>query len=107
MATRNTKVKFGDPPPSAQGNHLYDWSAIADQLRARPEQWALVFTDDKNSLVTAIRIDGIAALRKSKGFQVRTRNNKRPINEKTGKPLPRTCDLWMRYVPELDSEGSK
>lgn len=101
MATRNTKVKFGDPPPSAQGNHLYDWSAIADQLRARPEEWALVFTDDRNSLVTAIRLDGIAALRKSKGFQVRTRNNKRPEG------LPRTCDLWMRYVPEFDSEGSK
>lgn len=97
-------IKFGTPPPRRQSP--YDWTKIADTLRKHPgtsedpnSGWALVFEGDRTTLVTAIRNGGIAALRKEKGFEVRTANNT------TGSP--RTCDLWLRYVPENDTEKEK
>lgn len=90
-------IKFGTPPPRRQSP--YDWTKIAESLRKNPTEWALVFEGDRTTLVTAIRNGGIAALRKEKGFEVRTANNT------TGSP--RTCDLWLRYVPENDTEKEK
>lgn len=96
MATRKAgpKVKFGDPPQPRQPAP-YNWSDIAAQLRRRPGEWALIFENDKTSYVTSIRLNGISALRRDKGFEVRTENNKR-------QPPPRTCDLWLRYNPDKD-----
>lgn len=91
---KGAAVKFGTPPPRRKSP--YDWDSIAAQLREKPGEWARIFEGDKASLVTAIRIDGIKALRASKGFETRTANNTRDY--------PRTCDLWMRYVPENDKK---
>jgi hypothetical protein len=94
--SKGAAVKFGTPPP--QRKSPYDWDSIAEQLRKKPGEWALIFEGDKTSLVTAIRIDGIRALRPRKGFETRTTNNT--------KGSPRTCDLWMRYNPEKDKENT-
>ena len=95
MSTRKkAAVKFGDPPPERKPAP-YDWPKIADKLRAKPGEWALIFKQDKASYATAIRIKGIKALHPDKGFEVRTENNVRT-------PSPRICDLWMRYNPEKD-----
>lgn len=88
-------IKFGTPPPAREVR--YDWPAIADKLRARPEEWALIFTGDRTTLVTALRAGSIRALRPRAGFEVRTANNTRGT--------PRTCDLWMRYVPAKNEES--
>ena len=89
-------VKFGEPP-AAREPAPYDWDRIAGDLRSRPGEWGEVFKQDKTSYVTAIRLNGIKALRWDKGFEVRTANNRR-------EPAPRICDLWMRYNPEHDKE---
>lgn len=91
---KGAAVKFGSPPPRRKSP--YDWDKIAKELRAEPGEWGLIFEGDRSSLVTAIRINGIKALKSSKGFETRTANNTRDY--------PRTCDLWMRYVPEKDTE---
>lgn len=85
------EVTWEEPPP---GRQRYDWAAIADQLRTRPGEWAKVFDRDRSSLATAIRIRGVHALLPEKGFEVRTANNTRQT--------PRTCTLYLRYVPEKD-----
>jgi hypothetical protein len=69
----------------------YDWSVIAEKLRANPNAWAKVFDDDKTSLVNAIRQGAIRVLDPTLGFEVQTRNNVREPE--------RRCALYMRYVP--------
>lgn len=71
--------------------HKYDWSAIADDLRADPNQWHLIFEQDRSSVAHAVRQGSIAAVRPSDGFEVTTRNNTRGS--------PRLCDLYLMYVP--------
>lgn len=85
------EVTWEDPP---SGRQRYDWNAIAEQLRQRPGEWAKIFDRDRSSLATAIRIRGIHALLPEKGFEIKTANNTRA--------KPRTCTLYLRYVPEKD-----
>jgi hypothetical protein len=54
----------------------------------------MVFEKDVSSLVVALRNDDIKALTSDQGFEVRTANN-------TAK-APRTCTLYMRWVPDKD-----
>lgn len=90
----SSKVKFGEPPPVRE-TAPYDWQKIAGQLRKKPGEWALIFEQDKQSLATAIRLNGIKVLRAENGFEMRTANNRRHAQ-------PRLCDLWMRYNPDKD-----
>lgn len=94
---RDKVVKFTEPPPDRR--RRYDWKAIAQQLRDRPGEWAVVFTDDKTSLVNAIRQGNIPALHRDRGFTVRTTEN-------VPGP-PRKCTLWAMYDPANDKERSK
>jgi hypothetical protein len=87
-------IKFGDPPTTR--GQSYDWSAIADDLRARPRDWALIFEADRHSLVSAIRNGGISALAPVQGFRSATANN--TFDEESR----RICDLWMMYDPDED-----
>lgn len=97
-AEPRSSVTWEQPPPPR--SKRYDWTAIADQLRARPGEWAKVFDNDRTSLATAIRIKGIAALHPDKGFEVRTTNNVR-LRDERGKEL-RLCTLYLRYEPSKD-----
>lgn len=83
-----SKVKFGEPPVGR--GHDYDWADIAEQLRKRPGEWALVFENDKVTYANAMKQGGIRALAPDQGFEYRTTDNTREY--------PRTCTLWMRYV---------
>jgi hypothetical protein len=91
-------MRFVDPPPKAEPR--YDWAGIAKKCRRKPNEWLKVFEQDRQSLFVAIRQGAISALTPEQGFEVTTRNNKRPEDG------PRTCDLYVRYVPGLDQEGS-
>jgi hypothetical protein len=95
--TKQDTVEFEEPPP--RRTQRYDWDAIAKQLRRKPMRWAKVFDKDKTSIATAIRIDGIKALRADKGFEVTTSNNDRGNPEED---IPRTCTMYLRYNPEKD-----
>lgn len=83
-------------PPPVSTRTRYDWAAIADHLRSRPNEWANIFHNDRTSLVNAIRQGAVKPLALDLGFEIRTRNNVRaPI---------RKCSLYMRYVSE-EEEG--
>jgi hypothetical protein len=88
----STVVGWEQPPKHREV--MYDWDAIAVQLRARPGQWAKVFDWDRTSVANAIRQGSVKALRAEDGFETRTRNN-------TRQPV-RMCTLFMRYNPDAD-----
>ncbi len=86
------EVRFSEPPPVREMK--YDWTAIAQRLKRKPGEWALVYSDDKQTYAVAIRSGKIAALRKSDGFESRTAGNDN---------INRTCALWVRFNPEADT----
>lgn len=96
MNKPKAEVTWENPPPKPVRGK-YDWTAIAEQLRQRPGEWAKIFDEDRSSLATAIRIKGIIALHPDKGFVVRTSNNTRGN--------PRTCSLYLMYDPARDING--
>lgn len=89
-------VRAKPPEPARR----YDWEAIAEELRADPNEWHLVFTQDRHSLVIAINKGNIAAFNKSNEFHVKTRANANRNGDG-----PRMCDLYMQYVP--NKKGAK
>jgi hypothetical protein len=54
-------------------------------------EWALIFKNDRTSLVNALRQGSIPVLHRDLGFEIRTANN-------TREPV-RVCDLYLRYNP--------
>lgn len=84
-----TTGRWAEPPPAR--STAYPWTEIAALLRKNPGKWRKVFDKDRTSLTIAIRNGNIAALRPDDGFELRTSNNV--------KGPPRTCSLFMRYVP--------
>jgi hypothetical protein len=84
-----SEVAWEDPPPKRTS---YDWPVIADTLRKNPMEWALIFRNDRTSVVNAMRQGAIAPLHRDLGFEYRTANNVR---------LPeRRCDLYVRFNPD-------
>lgn len=86
-------MRWETPPPPGHG---YRWPELAEQLRANPDEWLLVFEDGPVSVINAIRQASIAVLtpirmRKDThpGFEVRTRNNR------VGPP--KTADFYLRW----------
>lgn len=86
-----------EEPPDPQ--RRYDWSAIADELKSRPGEWAKVFNNDRASIVTALRQGAIRVLDPELGFESRTRNNVREPE--------RRCSLYMRWVDPAPKKGKK
>jgi hypothetical protein len=84
----SSEVIFTDPP---EKNARYDWEAIAQTLRAHPNQWALIFERDKTSVANTVRYGFIAVLHPDLGFEYRTANNV--------KVPSRMCSFYMRFVP--------
>lgn len=87
-------VVFEDPPTPVHGR--YNWSEIAAKVRRKPGKWAKVFEDDRVSLATSIRGGSVVALLPTKGFVVRT------VNNKPGPP--RTCTMYLKYDPARDHD---
>lgn len=73
------------------------WGDIARELRANPGEWACVGRSVPVSWASMIRSGDLAAIKPRFGFEVRTSNNSRATT-------PRTCDLYLRYLPEKDEE---
>lgn len=94
-----SSVRFADPPG---GRRKYDWRAIARRLRRRPMAWALIFEDDRSSVVNAIRQGSVKVLAPERGFELMTRHN-RVVEVSDGKTT-RICDLYLRYNPDKDEE---
>lgn len=65
-----TDIKWQEPPP--HGNAIKSrWAEVAEALRARPLEWALIDEDGSPNLASRIRNGQIAAFRPASNFQVR------------------------------------
>lgn len=93
MAKADVTTLTWESPPFAP---TYDWGALADQARAKPMEWGLVFEQDRVSLVNAIRQGAIGDVHPDLGFETKTAHNRRFS--------PRLCDLWIRYNPDLEKD---
>lgn len=80
-------ITFENPPADRRGRHGKDWDAVADALRARPGEWALVATTSP-SLSAEIKNGRRAAFRPPGAFESTVRKN--------GKKH----DIYVRYVGE-------
>ena len=97
MKEESKTIEAWEDPPERRAR--YDWEDIAKRLKRKPGKWAKVFDRDRTSLAVALRSGSITALKPDMGFEVRTANSTREA--------PRTCTLYMRYVPEKDERRKK
>lgn len=95
MGKTVSSFTVSEPPDDPRTK--YDWAGLARLARRVSPKWVLVFEEDRASLVVAINQGGIVALKPEKGFKTKTANNT--------KETPRTCSLWVRYDPDLDTSG--
>lgn len=100
-----TPVRFGEPP--LRRATKYDWEAVAEALKKKPNEWAEVFTNDRYSLVASVAYGSVAAFRADDDgyFETMTSNNA-DVMESDGL-IRRHCDLWMRYVPTTKTSKRK
>jgi len=86
-----TQPEWADP---GLAHSAYDWPAIADQLRANPNQWLRIYESGSRAVPISIRSGSVKALLPEDGFEVTTRNN-----VASTKGSPGSCSLFLRYVP--------
>jgi hypothetical protein len=95
------KIKFGEEPPPARRD--YRWRDIAEALRKRPGEWALVHTDLPASTPWSINKGRVKPVHPDRGFRTRTVGNRRVGENQTRM----TAELHMVYQPELDLSLAK
>ena len=66
-----TELKWEDPPASLQARNRRDWNSIADGLRTRPHQWAVVAENVSASTGTHIRHGRLTAFEPAGAFEAR------------------------------------
>jgi hypothetical protein len=86
-------VEWSDPPPPTRGT--LKWRVIADELKSRPNTWALIARDVSPATATNINKGVLVAFRPPGTFESRTANR----DDKTNR-----CDIYARYVG--DEAGS-
>ena len=92
------EIQFGDPPTTTRSGN-FDWDSVAEQLRAKPGEWALVFEDGRYTLVTSMSGGSVSAFRIKPSVMERDpRFEYMTTNNHWGDDGRRRCDLWMRYV---------
>lgn len=94
------RVKFGEAPP--EGRRRYPWEEIAEQLRKRPDEWAVVLEDIPAATAYKAKAGGVSAVHPSRGFEFTTEGNTRP---ESGTRM--VAKLHMRYRPELDTRRAE
>lgn len=99
------QIVFTDPPPPARrhGASKHPWADIAEQLRARPGEWALCLRDMHDSSASAIRLGKLTAFPRGE-FEARA---VRPTDRHQDVPLTKgrkqaIFDLYVRYIPESE-----
>lgn len=102
MAKRKPlKLEFTDPPPAAKRD--YRWAEVADALRERPGEWAVVHRDVPASVPWSVNAGKVSAVHPDRGFRTRAAGT-----HDTGDGGRRiTSELFMVYDPELDLSRAK
>lgn len=88
--TKSSKAGEAWESPPSLGRP--DWSVVADELRSHPGEWLRVRSGSPVTWADAIKRGRVRALRPDLGFEVTTTKNTRGY--------PRTCDLYVRFVPD-------
>jgi hypothetical protein len=81
-------IAWQNPPRSGRGK----WNAVAAQLKANPNRWALIETNAATSHVHAINAGQIIAFQPAGTFQARSIGVDRNKN--------RARELYARYIGE-------
>ncbi|MFF2388922.1 hypothetical protein [Agromyces sp. NPDC058104] len=84
-------MRWEDPEP--RHNERHDWADAADQLRARPGEWALIGTDVKMSAVNSLT-NGTKKFPKGE-FQFTVRGT-----TPRGQGEHRAAKVYARYIGE-------
>jgi hypothetical protein len=82
-------VEWADPPPGRRAQSE-EWEAIAQELRSRPGQWAIVARGRSAETATRIKNGTLAAFRPAGTFEARTTGRKNASDQR--------CDIYARYV---------
>lgn len=91
-------IKFGTPPERRD----YHWAEVAERLRARPGEWALVHERLPASVAWSVNAGRVGPVHKDRGFRTRT------VGNTQGAGVVRTIrELWMVYDPALDTTIKK
>lgn len=97
------KLVFKDPPPEKRD---YQWEAVAEQLRERPGEWALVHRDLPASVPWAVNAGRISHVHPDRGFQARSAGGY--DHETAGrKPTRYAAEMFLIYRPENDTSKAK
>lgn len=92
-------VKFTSPPPKRRNYH---WAEVAEQLRQRPREWALVHTDLPSSTPWAVNAGRVSAVHPSLGFRTQSADGYEGVDG-----VRMTGSLYMMYDPDLDESRAK
>lgn len=105
------QIVFTDPPPGPRrrGASKHPWYDIAEQLKARPGEWALCLRDMHDSAASAIRLGKLGAfpLGQFDARAVRPTDRHQDVvtTSKDGRKQP-IFDLYIRYVGHETAETS-
>lgn len=85
-----TEIEWKNPPASRSGPNGFDWRGVADALRARPGEWALVRKDTSSTHATYIKQARIVAFAPAGSFDARS------VQVGDGK-----ADIYARFIGEV------
>lgn len=94
-----TNIVFTDPPPAFRRGSAHPWEEIAEALRARPNEWALVLRGIHSSYSSQINHGKLSAFKPAGTFEARSVGT--AAKDENGKP---THDLYVRYIGTADDE---
>lgn len=66
-----TELKWEDPPANLQARNRRDWNTIANGLRSRPNEWAVVAENVSASTGTHIRHGRLTAFAPAGAYEAR------------------------------------
>jgi hypothetical protein len=93
-----TELKWEDPPASLQARNRRDWNSIANGLRTRPLEWAIVAENVSASTGTHIRHGRLTAFAPAGAFEARVSG----ARSEDG----RASKVYARYVGSVKPEPS-
>ncbi len=100
MTTNPPNLQWKNPPPDRRGQRgdfIDRWTAVAEQLRTRPDEWALIHTDKAtrtSTIVSRIK-NGAAPFGPPGSFEATSRRNSHA----------NTSDVYARYIaPTTDGD---
>jgi len=83
-----TSITWKEPDTVRRQYRKHDWEAIAETLRERPNEWAVVATDCSHAYATNIRRGRLAPFAPEGSFEATTKGNEKG----------RASELYVRFV---------